>query len=322
MDEPKAMGHDDAAKQIWAYGESLRTWGKWGKDDEKGALNFITARERVRAAELVRRGAVFSLALPIVDGRGPMVGLAGRFNPVHRMTITADGHGPTFSLGATAGVTDDLIEMGCQSTTQWDGLAHVYYQAQLYNGFPAESVDGAGASRNGIEKVHADFVGRGVLLDIARAKGVDALAPGYAITTEDLEECANDEGVAVGEGDLVLVRTGALTAPAAADDWSIFHASPRPGLHYTTATWFAERRVAAIAADNNGVEAPSPLAGIRSPFHMVAMRDMGIHLGEFWWLDDLAVDCAHNGGYEFLLVAQAMPISGAVGSPVNPIAIK
>lgn len=97
---------------------------------------------------------------------------------------------------------------------------------------------------------------------------------------------------------------------------------PRPGLHYTTAEWLGRRGVAAVAADNNGVEAPTPLPGVRNPLHMVALRDMGIHLGEFWNLEELADDCAADGVYEFMLVAQPMPIEGAAGSPVNPIAIK
>jgi kynurenine formamidase len=315
------MDIDDPVAHIWAYGETLRTWGAWGEDDEKGAANHITPERRARAATLVRRGAVFSLALPIRSGKGPMNGLAGRFNPLHHMTITGDGHGPGFDLGAEAGITDDVLLMGLQTSTQWDALCHVYYQGAIYNGFPAAGVTTAGASHGGIDNVHAELAGRGVLLDVARWQGLDELEPGYAITSEDLTACATAQDVAVEPGDILLVRTGAMTR-VDGDDWSRFHAARRAGLHYTTAEWLAKHRIAGVAADNNGVEAPSPLPGVRNPLHMVALRDMGILLGEFWDLEGLAEDCSLDGIYEFLLIAQPLRIEGAAGSPINPLAIK
>jgi kynurenine formamidase len=316
-DDPLA----DAAAQIWAHGDRLRTWGRWGDDDESGALNEITAAHVVRAAALVRRGAVFSLALPIRSGQGPMRGTASRFNPLHHMTITGANDGASFSLGADAGITDDVLVMGCQSTTQWDALCHVYYRGRMYNGFAADTVTTQGAAHNGIGRSHDRFVGRGVLLDLPAAFAVDRLEPGYAISADDLDACAAAHGVQVDPGDLLVIRTGAMTA-VSGDDWSGFYAQPRPGLHHDTADWLGDHRVAAVAADNNGVEAPSPLPGVRSPLHMLAIRDMGIHLGEFWYLEDLADDCRLDQVYEFLLIAQAMPIDGGAGSPVNPIAIK
>lgn len=311
----------DPTCEIRAYGARQRTWDRWGPEDEKGALNHITGQRRVAAAALVRRGAVFSLALPLRSGKGPVTGLAGRFNPVHHMTVTGGSDGLHFDLGAGAGITDGVVIMGVQSGTHWDSLCHVHYDERMYNGFPVDGVGTAGAPRAGIDKASADFVGRGVLLDLPRLRGTTELEPGYAILAEDLEACAGAQGVEVRAGDMLLVRTGALTR-VDGDDWSRFHAAPRAGLHHTTAEWLGRREVAAVAADNSGVEAPTTLPGVHRPLHMVAIRDMGIHLGEFWDLEALAADCAADGVYEFLLVAQPLPIEGAAGSPVNPLAIK
>lgn len=320
-DTPGEGRDADAEAAIWAYGKRLRAWGRWGEDDERGAANLITPERRAAAARLVRRGVSFSLALPLRSGRGPVTGVAGRFKPLHHMTVTGRPGGLSFGLGASAGITDGVLAMGVQSNTHWDALCHVYYRDRVYNGFPADSVTAEGAGRAGIENVREPLAGRGVLLDVARHLGVDALEPGHAITGEELDACAAAQGVEVREGDMVLVRTGAL-GRVRGDDWSAFHDSPKPGLHYTTAEWLGEHGVAAVAADNNGVEAPSPLPGVHRPLHMVALRDMGILLGEFWVLDELAADCARDGAYEFLLIAQPIPIEGAAGSPVNPLALK
>jgi kynurenine formamidase len=299
---------------------TLTTWGRWGPDDEKGTLNYITDETRRRAARLVRRGTTFSLAIPIRHGSGPQGGGA-RINPLHLMTATGCDPTSRVDLGRNTRYVDDVLVMTVQGGTQWDALCHVYYDEHLYNGFAATQVDSRGAHRGGIDKVHADFVSRGVLLDVARWKGVDCLPAGTAITTADLESVAAREGVAVGEGDIVLVRTGQMSTVGDFASWRAFRGK-EAGLHWETAAWLHERRVAAVAADNSMVEATGQLAGVSVPFHMLALRNLGLHLGEFWYLERLAADCAADGVWEFLLVAQALPIDGGSGSPVNPLALK
>lgn len=308
-------------QQVFDLGRSLSNWGRWGVDDEKGTLNFITPERRVRAAGLVRRGIVFSLGLPVKDGTGPTRPYPiGRFHPTHRMTKTGLQRGP-IEMGGTADYIDDVLMMGVQTGSHWDALCHVYYDGELYNGFPCSDVDASGAHRNGIDKIHQDLNGRGVLLDIPALHGVPALEPGYAVTPPELSACAERQGVAIDSGDIVLIRTGSLTR-VQGDDWDAFHAEQRPGLHWSTAGWFADHQVAAMACDNTGVEAPSTLPTLRNPFHMIALRDMGLPLGELWNFEDLAVDCAQDGVYDFLLVATAMRLVGGSGSPVNPLAFK
>lgn len=299
----------------------LRNWGKWGPEDERGALNYITEEKRASAAKLVRRGSTFSLSIPVNHGTGPQSGQGGRINPLHFMTATGCDPVSAVELGENASYTDDFIAMTVQGGTQWDALCHIYYDDTLYNGHSARHVDSRGAARNGIDKVHAEFASRGVLLDVARHKGVDQLADGYAISVADLEATEEEEGVRVGEGDILVLRTGQMFDTKDFTDWSAFD-RPEPGLHWETAAWLDERRVAAVAADNSMVEASGVLEEAWVPFHMLALTGLGLHLGEFWYLEELAADCVADGCYEFFLVAQALPITGGTGSPINPLAIK
>jgi kynurenine formamidase len=302
--------------------EKLTNRGRWGDADERGALNHISEAKRRAAASCVRRGRSFSLAIPMLNGAGPQQGAGSRVNPLHFMTATGCDPVARIDLGMNARFTDDFLAFTVQGGTQWDALCHIYYDDTLYNGAPASEVSSAGAARMGIDKVHSDFVSRGVLLDVARAKGVECLTPAYPITIRDLIETEERQGIALGEGDILLLRTGQMTkVKNGFRDWSSFHGR-EPGLHWETAEWLAERRVAAVAADNSMVEAAGVLPGIWVPFHMLALCNLGIHLGEFWYLEDLAVDCAKDRVYECLLVAQALPIEGGTGSPVNPIALK
>ncbi len=300
--------------------ERLTNWGKWGADDELGALNYITPAKRAAAAGLVKRGELFSLAVPLTGGQGPQSGAGNRTNPLHFMTATGSEPSPV-RLGGDAGYTDDFIGLSVQGGTQWDALCHIFYGGRMYNGFAASEVSSRGAARNGIEKVHSEFVTRGVLLDVAALKGADCLEPAYAITTDDLLAAEKRQSIEFGEGDIAVVRTGQMGTTNGFTDWSRFHGA-EAGLHYETAELFDERRVAAVAADNMMVEATGHLDGYFVPFHMLALVNLGIHLGEFWYLEELAADCAQDGIYEFMLVAQALPITGGTGSPLNPLGIK
>ena len=218
---------------------------------------------------------------------------------------------------------DDYIIMPSQASTQWDAVSHVYYDDQMYNGFPSSAVTSLGATRNAIDPVAAAgmVVGRGVLLDVARHKGLVRLEPNTAITPADLDAVAARQGVSIQDGDIVVVRTGwwtAFTQGMTGDAWL----SGSPGLSWRCAEWLWEHNVAAVASDNMAVEVFPPETGVVLLFHMLTLRDMGLMLGEIWDLEALSQDCADDGIYEFLLTAPPLEISGGVGSPINPIAIK
>lgn len=304
-------------------GQRYRNWGKWGADDELGTLNYITPEVIVRAARLVKRGVVFSLAIPF-NREGPQINQPRRFNPIHRMILT----GPDFTSGAVkrpggVGFTDDMVVMPLQCATQWDGLSHCFLDGRLYNGYDANLVSSEGAKKLGIEKMARGIVARGVLLDLPRVKGVEWLDPGYAITVEDLEAAVKAHGVTVGAGDALLIRTGQLAMCRARGGWGDYAGGDAPGLSFKTAGWVHERKLAALATDTWGMEVrPNEIPDSYQPLHQVFIPNMGLLVGEIFDLDALGADCAQDRVYEFLFVAPPLPITGAVASPVNPLAIK
>jgi len=304
-------------------GLKYRNWGKWGADDELGTLNYITPEKIVQATRLARRGVVFSLAIPF-DSKGPQINQPRRFNPIHRMILT----GPDFTSGAVkrpgnVGFADDMVIMPLQCATQWDALSHCFLDGRLYNGYDANLVSSEGAKKNGIEKMAQGVVTRGVLLDLPRVKGVDWLEPGYAITGEDLEAAIRAHRVTVGTGDALLVRTGQMAMCRARGGWGDYAGGDAPGLSFKTAGWVHERQLAALATDTWGMEVrPNEIPDSYQPLHQVFIPNMGLLVGEIFDLERLAADCAGDQVYELLFVAPPLPITGAVGSPVNPLAIK
>jgi kynurenine formamidase len=303
----------------------VRNWSKWGPDDELGTLNYITPERIAAACRLATTGKVFALGIPL-DRNGPQSGTRQRFNPIHTM-FRDGGDAPRTPEEVKAaegyGGSDDWIVMPLQCVTQWDSLAHIFDEGKMYNGYDARLVTSSGAAKNSIFKTKDKIVGRGVLLDVARYKGVKALEPGYAITVDDLEGTARRENVEVLPGDILLVRTGHMSRYLDENDWRHFDLDPFPGVSVHTAPWMHARQIAAIGTDNYAVEVrPSEIPGFRNPFHVVAIANMGLTLGEIFFFEELAADCAADGRYAFLLVAPPLPVVRAVGTPINPYAIK
>jgi len=314
-------------KDIRAASHRLKNWGRWGNDDEIGTLNHVNAEDIVAAAQLVRKGKVISLALNY-DQHGPQGGKSkypalGRFNPVHMMLRTGtDAYSGVLDHRKIRG-TDDLIIMPLQCGTQWDGLGHILYGNYMWNGYDCRNVTSAGAQKAGIEKTREKMVGRGVLLDVARALRKKWLPDGFAITNEVLDYTAEKQRVTVRRGDYLLVRTGHLERCLAAKSWDGYSGGDAPGLAFETLDWLQGKQMAAIVTDTWGVEVrPNETSDANQPWHWIAIPMMGLAVGEIFDLGALAKDCAEDKRYEFLFVAPALPITGAVGSPVNPLAIK
>ena len=305
-------------KRLQALARRVSNWGRWGPDDERGTVNFITPEVVRRGAACVKRGAVFSLGLSF-GAAGPQIGQGGRTNPVHTVTATdgrlgADPEGPRYA--------DDAIAMPLQCATQWDSLAHVYYDGRLYNGAPATTLGAAGAERNAIDKIGCGIVSRGVLLDLARARGVERLRPGEVIGPDALEAAERTEGVRAGSGDVLLVRTGHL-AVFTRDGDREGYMRQMPGLGIACVEWLHAREVAAVASDTSAVEViPFEDPALPLPVHALCIRDMGLTLGEMFALDELAADCARDGVWEVLFSAPPLKVTGGIGSPLNPLAVK
>jgi kynurenine formamidase len=315
--------------EVRALADRCSNWGRWGPDDELGTLNHIAPGDVVAAAGLVKTGRVFSLSIPL-DENGPQTGGFGRFNPIHLMirdgnaavteTVVRDFYG-----GRDRWIrgTDDLLILPLQAGTQWDALGHIVFERQLYNGYPATDVGSKGALRNDIAKLRDRIVGRGVLLDLPRALGRPWLDPGEPIHATDLEACAQAQGVSVGRGDIVLIRTGQLAQCRDAGAWGTYAGGAAPGLALDAAPWIFDRSIAAVATDTWGMEVlPNETADVFQPLHIILIVRMGLLVGEIFDLETLATDCAADGRYEFLFSAPPLVITGAVGSPVNPLAIK
>jgi kynurenine formamidase len=297
-------------------GKRISNWGRWGEDDEIGTLNLITPERILAARDLIRTGKVIDCGIPF-ESNGPQPG-GVRFNPVHTMSIMPGD----FQTEDGFLVVDDVVTMPLQCATQWDSLAHVGYDDLLYNNTPTSVITGmGGAARNSIDKTTTKMLGRGVLLDIARVKGTDILDGDAEITPADLEAAMEAHKVEIGSGDIVLFRTGWRRKFLETN--AVEFMASEPGLGLGCAEWLRDRDVAIIASDNWAVEVlPVREPGATLPFHAVAIRDLGMTLGEMFDLERLADDCEADGVYEFFFCSPPLKVSRAVGSPITPVAIK
>ncbi|WP_433286093.1 cyclase family protein [Pseudonocardia sp. CA-142604] len=300
-------------------GARLSNWGRWdvdGQRDERGTTNLITPERVAAAARLVRHGKVFDLGIPFGQG-GPQPGV-GRINPILLVSETgADQDRP----GAFH-FADDWVIMPLQSASQWDGLAHVFYDDLLYNGFPATDVTPHGVRHLSIEQQAKGIMGRGVLIDVAGHRGVDWLQAGEVITPDELDTVLAAQGTSLRGGDIVAVRTGWRRKFLREGDAAAFM-SGEPGLGLECCEWLHQHDVAAVCSDNWAIEAlPGEVDGEVLPVHMVLIRDMGMTLGEILDFEELAADCAADGVYEFLLSTPPIKFRRALGSPINPLAVK
>jgi len=313
----------------------ISNWGRWGPDDQLGTLNLIDEAARLRGVAAVEQGNAFALGLPLSQPEGIQMGFVpGRVNPTRTMICVND---PLSADPEWIASSEDAVTLALQCATHWDGLAHVSYGAgpeggRLYNGFPASSVTEAGAGKLGVHLVRS-LVSRGVLLDVPRAKGLELLEPGYPITPDDLDAACSYGGIAVEPGDVVLVRTGQAAHLALPGRPGIRGAEPHrdlvaytwptPGLTVATAEWFHRYDVAAVATDTMVLEVyPCEDPDLYLPVHLLHLVEMGMTQGQNWFLDELADACAADGRYGFLLDATPLPFTNALGSPVNPVALR
>jgi kynurenine formamidase len=299
-------------------------WGRWGDDDQQGALNLLTPDVVRRAAGAVGRGQVLSLSLPIKGSTSSSVAetvphLKGRPLPQHFMSVDGADYEAGVKLPAGGrGMADDaLIVSPHGTTTHMDALCHMWTGKRLYNGHPSSRIRSYGATRCGIEQV-AGIVTRGVLFDVPAFRGVDVLAGDDRITSADLEAMSELMGITVGQGDAVVIRTGWPTLFAESPEryWS-----GEPGLSADAAYWLAARDIALVASDNSAISGLNADCradeSVEDDIHMIFLWRHGIYLIEMLWLEELALAAQAT----FLFIVAPLKIVGGTGSPVNPLAV-
>jgi kynurenine formamidase len=299
--------------------ESVKNWGRWGPDDQLGTLNFITPDKVRAAAGLVHSGRRVSMEVPInkiaaVDNANPAIHFVSQ---AHDIDIGSNGL--RFGL--------DFLGMVCHGDnhTHVDALCHVSYKGKVYNGHGAtEVLTSRGATSLSVASYSNGLVGRGVLLDVARFRGVDWLEPGEVVTREELEACEESVGVRVGEGDILLFRTGHHRRRAELGAWGIDYppaGQGRAGLHVDAVRWMHERGVAAFLPDCDGEVVPSVVPGMLYPVHVLQIVAMGMLASDLTELEAVARACDEERRWEFMVVGLPLHLPGGTGSPWNPLAI-
>ncbi len=311
-----SRGKRISVAEFEAIFESVKNWGRWGKDDERGTLNYITPGHVRLAASFVRSGRSISLAIPINTVAGPD-------NPhpaIHYMSQNHD-----IPIGTSkVGFAMDFLGMECHGDchTHIDALNHISYGGLLYNGRPVSEVTSKGMSGFDITTYAHGIVGRGVLLDIPRLRGVPYLEPGEAVTRAELEAAEEAQGVRLGEGDLLVFRTGHHRRRLERGSWNNgYDGEGKAGLHVDAIPWMHERKIAAFLPDGDGETVPSTVDGILYPIHPLQVTAMGMIVSDSLNLEDLAIACEEEQRWEFMVVAEPLRLPNSTGSPFNPIAI-
>ena len=295
---------------------ALQNWGRWGPDDERGTLNYLTADKVRAAAALVRRGRSVSLSLPINT-------IAGPDNPNPALYYVHTTHDVDVGAGDVRFATDFLgMQFHGDCHTHVDALCHVAYKDKLYNGRPANSVTSRGACGLDITAYAHGVIGRGVLIDIPRARGVKWLEPGEAVTGEGIEAAEAASGVRLGEGDVMVFRTGHHRRRLELGAWDVGYTGlGRAGLHPQALTLLHERKVAVFLPDGDGEVVPSPVDAIPYPIHPLQITAMGMLCADSLQFEELAQVCAEEQRWEFMVVLAPLRLPRATGSPFNPIAV-
>jgi kynurenine formamidase len=320
-------------EQALGYIESLSNWGRWGPDDRLGTLNLVTSASTRAAAGLVTDGLSVSCAHDI----DPTV-----LDPIHQfhryMVVSGEGladpHRVPHMFGATPGQrwspSREYLGMVFHGAlvTHLDALSHMAWDAKTYNGYPAERVNSVtGAIDLPVSAITAGVTTRGVLFDVPRSRGVDALPPGTAVEVDELERLEAEQGVIVGEGDVVLLRTGKPAEPDAAgaqpsSQWN--WRAAKSGWAASCLPWFRERGVAMIGHDGSNDTFPAPedyeKVGLPNPIHVITLVVMGLWMIDNMALEELGATCSRLNRWEFMLHLAPMRLLGGTGAPVNPVA--
>jgi kynurenine formamidase len=287
----------------------LSNWGRWGKQDQLGALNLITPAKRKEAAALVKEGFSVSLArdaetVKALDNDSPYG---------HEMNNT--GANP---LQGSYAMDTYTVSYHGWAHTHMDALSHLFYNGKMFNGFSQQEVNKQGAGKLAILNVKSGIFTRGVLIDMARFKGVPYLEPRHAVYPEDLDAWEKKTGIKVRSGDVVFLRTGRWARRKAKGPWDI--SNNAAGFYASCAKWLKDRDVAMIGSDAASDVMPSGVEGVVQPIHLLTLNAMGVAIFDNCDLEALGDAANQRNRWEFLLTAAPLAMPGGTGSPLNPIA--
>ena len=288
--------------------QSLSNWGRWGAEDQLGAINLITPKTRLAAAKLVTQGVSVSLARDVekeaaVDNPRPFL---------HKMLNVGLNNPGQF-------VSDDFqVSYHGYAHTHMDSLCHMAFDGKMYNGFPQAEVVAEGVARLGVTNFKEGIFGRAVLMDIPRLKGEDWLEPGTPIYPSDLDAWEKEAGFSTGSGDIVLIRTGRWARRDTEGPWDV--SSKSAGLHASAAKWLKDRDAAILGSDAASDVSPSLVEGVNQPIHQLVIIAMGMPIFDNLDLEAVAQEAARQNRWEFLVTAAPIAVGGGTGSPFNPIA--
>jgi kynurenine formamidase len=293
--------------------DAVSNWGRWDDDGQRGALNHLTPARTAAAGRLVHSGETVTLSQTLkTEARIDVPEPAD-----HHMTMLTD---VDIGSGSVRFAKDYVgVDYHNDGHSHIDAFAHVAFEGSLFDGKPDWSVTPQGAQVGGIDVLKDGLVGRAVLLDVPRVRDVPWVEPGEHVFRDDLEAAEREQGVRVGAGDILLVRTGHTRRLTELGPWDTREA--KSGLHPTAALFLADRKVAALGSDGNNDTAPSTTEGVAFPMHVLALNAMGVHLLDYLQFEDVAPHCEAIGRWEFLFVAAPLRIVRGTGSPLNPIAI-
>jgi kynurenine formamidase len=290
--------------------KQLSNWNRWGPDDQMGAVNLITPQKRKAALHTVQEGVSFSMARnaeikQAVDNPVPIV----------RKTIRTGASQPKTGIASTSDTF--FISYHGMAHTHMDSLCHFVYDGKIYNGYSSDTVGEDGAAKNSILNFKNGIITRGVLMDMARYKGVDWLEPGTPIYPEDLEGWEKQAGMKVQSGDVMIVRTGRWARRDALGPWP---PQQLAGLHMSCAPWMHARDVAILGGDDAQEVLPSQVAGVSQPIHALCIVAMGMPIFDNLDLEQVGREASSRKRWDFLVTASPAAVPGATGSVLNPIA--
>jgi kynurenine formamidase len=304
---------DMTESEFRALFQEVSNWGRWGEHPERGALNHLTPDRVAAAARLVRSGITVTLSLPLNTEERPDSPTPAD----HHMTMLTD---VDIGSGSVRFAKDYIgVDFHNDGHSHIDAFSHVAFDGFFYDNEPDTSVTSHGAYACSIDILKDGLVGRGVLLDVPRRRGIPWLEPGDHVSREDLEAAERVQDVRVGPGDILLVRTGHARRLRELPPWDT--TKLKVGLHPSAAPFLSERSVAALGSDGNNDTVPSTTEGVDFPMHVLAINAMGIHLLDYLQFEDLVEQCEAEQRWEFLFAAAPLRIVRGTGSPLNPIAV-